>query len=179
MYRIVDQPRDGRIDASIDGARTYRGETVRTPQGEPSLELEAIRVIMAVEAPSLTVRFRVTTATWRTVESLDKSACSIGREKGRNFASSGAIAVKEGGTTLCLGHDVGAQEAIRLVAVDGEGKEHTPARESGFSGGDVRQIVSHFDLPPEAIQNFRVQTRPYDEIVMPDVATDPIPTDPR
>ena len=51
---------------------------------------------------------------------------------------------------------------VRLVAVDRDGEEHPADVRSGGGVKDFRQFVVEFDLPPEQIKEFRLQTRPYE-----------------
>jgi hypothetical protein len=62
---------------------------------------------------------------------------------------------------------------VRLVAVDREGKERSPLRSSGASTWGFYQVVSEFDLTPDQVAEFRLQTRPYEHLEIKDVALKP------
>jgi hypothetical protein len=62
------------------------------------------------------------------------------------------------------------EKSLRLVAVDGDGAEF-PGEIQGATGvKDFQQIVVEFDQPPEQINKFRLQTRPYEEVEIPGIA---------
>ena len=79
-----------------------------------------------------------------------------------------AIATKKG-TTLSVTHNI-QDKSVRLVAVDGDGKELPAEIRSGTGVKDFQQIVVEFDQPPEQIKEFRLQTRPYEEVEIPGIA---------
>jgi hypothetical protein len=64
-------------------------------------------------------------------------------------------------------------EEVRLVAVDREGKERSPLRNSGGSVRGFYQVVSEFDLTPDQVDEFRLQTRSYEHLEIKDVALKP------
>ena len=105
-----------------------------------------------------------------------------------------------GGTTITVAHNlVDANLHLRLVAVDRQGKEHQPsyyadagARTShsfvnhfgkehpaNYSSGATGEIFSmldtEFSLPPDQIQEFRVQSRPFERAEINDIALQPRP----
>jgi hypothetical protein len=59
---------------------------------------------------------------------------------------------------------------VRVVAVDGDGKELAAEDRSGTGVKDFTMIVVEFDKPPEQIKEFRLQTRPYEEVRIPRIA---------
>ena len=59
---------------------------------------------------------------------------------------------------------------MRLVAVDGDGEEFPGEIQSKTGVKDFTQIVVEFDHPPEQIKEFRLQTRPYEEVRIPGIA---------
>ncbi|WP_165250933.1 RNA polymerase sigma factor [Paludisphaera soli] len=179
VYRVAGRPDGGQVLALIDGADTIGYKNLPTSDEDPSTTSHAILATFPRSTTSLTVRFRVSCDAWETVKTLDTQASSTGGGKGRSLISSGAIADGGGGSTLCLAHDVGGSESLRVLAVDASGKEQSPSRVGSSSAGGFQQLIAKFALPPEAIREFRVQTRPCDEILMPDVATSPIGPAPR
>src|SRR5262249_45219912 len=59
---------------------------------------------------------------------------------------------------LSVTHNI-QEQPVRLVAIDADGEEHPAEIRSGSGVKDFRQLVVEFDLPPEQIKEFRVQTR--------------------
>jgi RNA polymerase sigma factor (sigma-70 family) len=76
------------------------------------------------------------------------------------------------GTVLTVCHDI-VGVAVRVVAVDQSGGERTPVHQTGGGVKDFHQIVAEFDLGPEAIQEYRLQTQGYERVEFPGVALKP------
>jgi hypothetical protein len=79
-----------------------------------------------------------------------------------------ARSVRVEGTALSVTHDI-QDKPVRVVAVDGDGNELAAEVRSGTGVKDFKQIVVEFDKPPEQIKEFRLQTRPYEEVKIPHV----------
>ena len=114
-----------------------------------------------------TIFFKVAAGPWNTVQTWGKDDGALASRDGPSFIFGGRIATRTG-TTLSVTHDI-LDKPMRLVAVDAEGKEHPGMVRSGSGVKDFRQLVVEFDLPPESIKEFRVQTRPYEEVEIPGV----------
>jgi hypothetical protein len=77
------------------------------------------------------------------------------------------------GTILTVSHNIG-NVAVRIVAVDRSGKERPHVNQIGSGGKDSYNIKAEFDLGPEAIQEYRLQTRPYERVEVKGIALKPI-----
>jgi hypothetical protein len=105
-----------------------------------------------------------------------------------------------GGTTIAVAHNlVDANLHLRLVAVDRQGKEHQPrhyedadahtshsfvnpfgtehpADYSSEATGEIFSMLdTEFSLPFDQIQEFRVQSRPFERAEINDIALQPRP----
>jgi hypothetical protein len=105
-----------------------------------------------------------------------------------------------GATTIAVAHNlVDANLHLRLVAVDRQGKEHQPSyyadagartahsfvnhfgkeHPANYSSGATGEIFSmldtEFSLPFDQIQEFRVQSRPFEQAEISDIALQPRP----
>ena len=136
--------------------------------GKPVPGLSEAVARFPADASTCTILFKVAAGPW-------KYRPDLGEESGRSwprtdasFIFGDAIATKKG-TTLSVTHNI-QNMAVRLVAVDDDGKEHPAEVRSGSGVKDFQQIVVEFDLPPEQIKEFRVQTRPYEEVEIPGIA---------
>jgi hypothetical protein len=118
-----------------------------------------------------TVRFEVATGPWVTVQTCGNSPSSRGTKNGPNYIFSRAIATKEG-AMLSVTHDL-SDVSVRLVAVDRKGNGHVAEVRSGGGVQGYHQLVVEFDLPPEKIEEFRVQTRHFERVEIPGVALNP------
>ena len=76
------------------------------------------------------------------------------------------------GVLRVVTHNIQDQDA-RLIAVDREGKERLSVRRSGNGAGGFSQMVREFDIRPDQVKEFRLQTRPFEEIAIKDVALKP------
>ncbi len=137
-----------------------------TRGGNPVPGLSEVITEFPVGTSTCTVNFKVAAGPWRTVRTWGKNPGSVGSLNG-SYIFSDAIATRTG-TTLSVTHDI-LDKSVRLVAVDGDGKEHPAMVRSGGGVKDFRQLVVEFELSPEAIQEFRFQARPYEEVEIPGV----------
>jgi hypothetical protein len=105
-----------------------------------------------------------------------------------------------GGTTITVAHNLlDVNLHIRLVAIDRQGKEHQasyyadadartshsfvnhlgrehPANYSSVASGEVLKLLdTEFSLPYDQIQEFRVQSRPFERAEIKDIALQPRP----
>jgi hypothetical protein len=106
----------------------------------------------------------------------------------------------QGGTTIAVAHNfVDANLHLRLVAVDRQGKEHQPSYYADAGARTSHSFVNHmgkehpanyssevtgeifsmldteFSLPFDQIQEFRVQSRPFERAEINDIALQPRP----
>ncbi|SIO56007.1 RNA polymerase sigma factor, sigma-70 family [Singulisphaera sp. GP187] len=128
--------------------------------GIPVSGLSEIVTFFPSGLDSSTIRFEVAAGPWKTVRTWGKSPGAVGSRE-VSYIFSAPIATKKG-TTLSVTHNI-QDVSVRLVAVDGEGKEHPAENRSGSGVGDYYQITGEFNLPPDQIEEFRVQTRPYEK----------------
>jgi hypothetical protein len=96
---------------------------------------------------------------------------ATGRRSGPNYIFSAAVAGKTG-TILTVSHDI-SDVAVRVVAVDRNGREQPDVGGSRSGVKDFSQIGAKFDLEPEAIKEYRLQTRPYERVTIPGIALKP------
>ena len=124
--------------------------------------------LLPADAEACTVRFEVAAGPWKTIATWDKHSGSVGSRFGPNYVHGRPIATTKG-TTLSVTHDI-QNNPVRLVAVDRDDKIH-PAEVRSVGGvKDFRQLVVEFDLTPEQIKEFRLQTRPYEAVEIPRIA---------
>lgn len=122
-------------------------------------------------APMCTVRVGVAGDEWQT------EATSTGRGTQATGTSQGGIVFAKAraiarGTAVVVAHSLSGVD-IRIVAVDGDGKEHGPASASAASSGGTQLHDLEFSLPPDGIREIRLQTRPYQWVEFRDVPLDP------
>jgi hypothetical protein len=135
--------------------------------GKPLPGLSEMTALLRADAGSGTVLFRVAAGPWKTIRIWGKDPGGVGGIDA-SYAFGRAIATVKG-TTISVTHDI-QDKPVRLVAVDGDGKELRAEIRSASGAKNFRQIVVEFDQPPEQIKEFWVQTRPYEEVRIPGIA---------
>lgn len=92
---------------------------------------------------------------------------------GPSYIFGDAVATRAG-TALTGTHDIKNVE-VRLVAVDHEGEEDPslPGFRGGASANGYSQFTARFDLAPEEIRKYRLQTCPYERAEIPGVPLKP------
>ncbi len=63
--------------------------------------------------------------------------------------------------------------ALRIIALDGDRQEHPGGIRQSLGVKNFQQIKVEFDLPPERIKSFQLQTRPYRELEIPGITLNP------
>ncbi len=136
--------------------------------GQPLPGLSETTAFLPAGAATCTVRFQVAAGPWKTIQTWEKNSGALSSRIGPSYIFSGAIATKEG-TALSVTHNI-QDKPVRLVAIGGDGEEFPGKVRSGSGVGDFQQITVEFDQPPEKIKEFHVQTRPYEEVEIPNIA---------
>jgi hypothetical protein len=162
--------------------------------------LRACVVSLRPDRTTGSVQIQFAAGAWKTETSDGGRALHGGvpvRRDGRKFYF-GTARPYQGGTTIAVAHNlVEANLHTRLVAVDFQGKEHPadryrdaaahaanvyldplgkehPANDSlETSGGILSMLDTEFDLPPDRIREFRVQSRPFERAEITNIALKP------
>jgi hypothetical protein len=139
--------------------------TVRK-NGRPLADVAAAAFVMPADQPTCTVRVGVAAGPW-TTEASGTGGSSQSREK-VSVAFGVARPVKDGVAITVSTNLVGPE--IRLVAVDADGAEHSPGQlQSSGAGGVLYQMNAVFNLPPERVREYWLQSRPYEWAEFPTV----------
>jgi RNA polymerase sigma factor (sigma-70 family) len=139
--------------------------------GRPLPGLSVMTAFVRADAETCTVRFKVAAGPWTTIETWQKNAGGTARRFGPSTIFGGAIATRTG-TAVAVTHDI-QDRPVRVIAIDGDGKELAADFRSSSGVKDFQQLVVEFDQPPERIKEFRLQTRPYEVVEIPRVALKP------
>jgi hypothetical protein len=124
-------------------------------------------IYLPADAATATVRFKVAAGPWKTIQTWGKGAGAVGGVEA-SYIFGGAIPTDKG-TTISVTHDI-RDKAVRLIAIDGDGKELLGQIRSMVGVKDFQQIATEFDQPPDQIKEFRLQTRTYEEVEIPRIA---------
>jgi hypothetical protein len=118
------------------------------------------------------VEFHAATGPWRTVGISDgRNPGGFSSKFGSSYIFGEAVAGKRG-TILTVSHDIG-DVAVRIAAVDRDGRERPHVGHTGTGVKDFYQIAAEFDLGLEAIREYRLQTRPYERVEIAGIALKP------
>jgi RNA polymerase sigma factor (sigma-70 family) len=173
VARITHVPATADYHWRVVGARSNSGGESRR-EGKPVPELHEFVAEFPPDLKSCTVRFEMAAGPWKTSQTWARSQGAIGNRFGPSYIFSAPIATTTG-TVLAVTHNIPNTLAVRLVAVDGNGQERAAKPKSGSGVGDFHQLVGEFDLPVNQIREFRVQTRPFEQIEIKDIALNPLP----
>jgi hypothetical protein len=136
--------------------------------GNPLPGLSEATAILPADAGTCTVLFKVAAGPWSTIEKWGKGEGAVGSRIGSSYIFGDAIATKKR-TTLSVTHNI-QDNAVRLIAIHDDGQELHAEIRSVSGVNDHQQIVVEFDQPPDRIKEFRLQTRPYEQVEIPRIA---------
>ncbi len=175
VARLTDIPAGAEHRWGINQSRANSEQTVELG-GKPIPGLSETVAVFPGGMKAGTVRFEVAAGPWQTVQTWETSPGGRANRSGPSYIFGEAIATKKG-TALPVTHNIPDVSSVRLVAVDLDGKERSAEVRSNTGVGDYHQLVGGFDLPPEQIKEFRVQTRPYKRVELQGVALKPVGSD--
>ncbi len=133
-----------------------------TRNGQPLPGLTEMTALLPADAADCTVLFKVAAGPWKTERTWGKNQGAVGRSVGPSYIFSRAIATEKG-TLIAVTHNV-QDKPVRIVAVDLDGNELPAEIRSGSGVMNFQQLVVEFGQPPDQIKEFRLQTRPYEEV---------------
>jgi hypothetical protein len=170
VYKVIavrwdGEPVDSATGWSIRPSRGSSGEKPRRAGREiPGLRVQV--VALPRELARCAVEFKLAAGAWKTVHT-GTGPSSAGAIR-RAYMFSEPIATQSG-VIVVVTHNIEDQD-VRLVAVDREGKEHLPlGHHSSVGAAGFKQIVREFDLPPAEVEEFQLQTRPFEHLEIKDV----------
>jgi RNA polymerase sigma factor (sigma-70 family) len=169
VVRLTGIPKGADQNLSITEAQgCYRGPAKRDEKVIP--DLTELNATFPPGTRTGTVRFSVAADPWHTELTVGKSSAAIGAASA-SYIFGDAIPTKQG-TSLTVTHSLNGP-ALRVLAIDVDDKEHPGGIRSSLGVTGFQQIKIEFDLPTEQIQNFRLQTRPYQTVEIPGIALEP------
>jgi hypothetical protein len=173
VVRVSKLPAGADYRCSIDQTRGgSRGSASLNGKSVPDLFMLITTVPEVLAACS--VRFEVAVGPWRTIRTWATAAGAVGgNSEEPSFMFSEAIATKTG-TKCVVTHNIRNDVAFRFVAIDNSGNEHPASTPIAVGTGGFFQVSAEFDLSPGQIKEFRVQTRPFEKLEIPNVALNPL-----
>jgi len=171
VVRVTGLARDAEFSWGVREANGgSKGRAMRNRQPIPNLH-ETVSGFPD-DSPFCTIRFAVADGPWQTLATSDGHSFAQSNANGPSFCFAEPIATKSSGTALVVTHDI-QEVATRLVAVDGKGQEHAPSKTSGGGVKGFSLLSAEFDLSPDQIREYRLQTRPYKHAEIPNVSLRP------
>jgi RNA polymerase sigma factor (sigma-70 family) len=165
VVRVTGIPAGADQDLSITEAQACsRGPARRDDKDIP--ELTELTANFPTGTHTGTVRFQVAADPWHRELTVGKSTAAIGAATA-GYIFGDAIPSKKG-TSLAVTHNVQGM-ALRVLAIDVNGKEHPGGIRSSLGVTGFQLIKIEFDLPPEQIRHFLLQTRPYQRVEIPGI----------
>jgi hypothetical protein len=140
--------------------------------GKPASDLQYYEATFPSELAECEVRARVAADIWLTEAANDGAGGVSMVQNGHNFDFGKArrfAASSRSGTAMAVAHNIAGRDK-RLVAVDRGGKTHTGVHSISPSGEGNCLLDAEFDLPPDRIREFQVQSRPFEEAVIAGIA---------
>ncbi|APW62736.1 ECF RNA polymerase sigma factor SigW [Paludisphaera borealis] len=152
------------------GQQVSKGIAKRNGKAVP--DLSESTVLFERERKSCTIYFQVHTSPWKTMRMFGKSESASGSISGPSFITSEAIATEKG-TKWTITHNFPDDKPFRVVAIDQNDVEHPARNHSGLGVPSFQQLNMEFDLLPDQIKQFLVQTRGLEKIEIPNIMLDP------
>jgi hypothetical protein len=115
------------------------------------------------------VHFDLAVGPWVTEQVAEKS---IGIERGDRAFFFGKPREIRQGTAIAVAHNITDRD-VRVVAVDRDGREHSPRSTSSGGATHLKMLDVEFDLAPGQIREYQLQSRPVGRFEIKNVALQP------
>jgi RNA polymerase sigma factor (sigma-70 family) len=168
--RVTGLPADANSGLRVKeaGGRAY---SLAKKDGKEVPGVNTVLVGLPKDLATCTAQFHAATGPWKTMGISDGRSPRGVSKPGLSYTFEEAVAGGKG-TILTVSHNIG-NDAVRIVAVDRSGKERPHVNEIGSGGKDSYNIRAEFDLDPDAIQEYRLQTRPFERVEVKGIALKP------
>jgi RNA polymerase sigma factor (sigma-70 family) len=167
LVRLDQIPLGADHEWTIIDARGHNRRPARRG-GKPVPGLSETVASVRADTSSCTVRFKVAAGPWNTIATGGKDVFGGGTAAVGSYIFGYPTASAQG-TTLSVTHNINDQ-CVRIVAVGNDGKVTAGLIRSTIDVTAFRQIQLEFDPPPDEIKEFRLETRPYEQVEIPLIA---------
>ena len=127
-----------------------------------------MRSSLPADAGTCTARFKVEAGSWKTILTWEKGSGGVDLPDGTTILHGEPMAARVG-TMQSVTHNI-RDKSVRLVAVAEDGEELSCGAWSFLVAKDFQHMDFICDRPPERIKEYRLQTRPYEEVEIPHIA---------
>ena len=157
VVRITGLPKDAGLEWSTSQSRSRRMAIPRRA-GQPVTELQAVIAEFPPGQSTCDVHFDLALGEWSTAQVFDGHG-TIAIQKDDQEVFFGRAREFNEGTAIAVAHNI-AERAVRVIAIDEDGKEHQPRNRSSGGSGHLYGLDVEFNLPPSKIREYRLQSRP-------------------
>ncbi len=136
--------------------------------GQPAKGLEYCEATFQRNRSHSDVQVKIAAGAWLTVAANNGAAgvAYFRTEHKFNFGKARPCAANgRSGTAIAVAHNITGGDK-RLIAVGRDGKTHVGFHSIAPSGEPIRLLDAEFDLPPDQIKEYQVQSRPFEEVVI-------------
>ncbi len=160
--RIDHQPEaSDAISVNMTPSPSSTSSSTPMASGKPANGIKARVCGFANDPKTVDIKFTIASGPWETKHASEHGgSSSSGSDEGFIFSTPHANGKRTSMVVVFYLKETTGDK--RLVAVDQDGKEHTSGSSFGTSIKDIYFLDSTFDLKPNQIKEYRLQTRPYD-----------------
>jgi RNA polymerase sigma factor (sigma-70 family) len=167
VVRLARIPDGANCKWSITEAGGW-GEAPAKRDGKLVPGLREMITSLPADAGTCTAHFKVEAGSWRTILTWEKGSGGEDLPDGTTILHGEPIATRVG-TMQSVTHNI-RDKSVRLVAVAEDGEELSCGAWSFLVAKDFQHMDFICDRPPERIKEYRLQTRPYEEVEIPHIA---------
>jgi hypothetical protein len=167
VVRLVRIPDGANYGLSITEA-SLQGQAPAKRDGKLVPGLREMTAWLPADAGTCTAHFKVEAGSWRTILTWEKGSGGADLPDGSTILHGEPIATRVG-TVQSVTHNI-REKSVRLVAVAEDGAELSCEARSFVVAKDFQHLDFLCDRPPERIKEYRLQTRPYEEVEIPHIA---------
>lgn len=168
VVRVAGLPENVSLNWHPSDCRSYG---MGAPQKDGG-DVPDLRRVVAEFTDGLTtgvVHFDLPLGPWVTEQVAEYTA---GIEKGDRAYFFGKPRPIRQGTAIAVAHNI-ADRDVRVVAVGRDGREHPAYSVSSGGGKRLRMLDAEFDVPPDQVREYRLQSRPLGRFEIKNVALQP------
>jgi hypothetical protein len=167
VVRLARIPDGANYGLSITEA-SLQGQEPAKRDGQLVPGLREMTAWLPADAGTCTAHFKVEAGSWRTILTWEKGSGGEDLPDGSTILHGQPIATRVG-TVQSVTHNI-RDKAVRLVAVAEDGAELSCGAWSFVVAKDFQHLDFICDRPPERLKEYRLQTRPYEEVEIPHIA---------
>jgi beta-lactamase regulating signal transducer with metallopeptidase domain len=168
VARITGIPEQAAVNWYPTQCRS-RGTPAPQRGGMPVPDLQRVVAEFPPGLATCVVHFDLAVGPWATEQVAEKS---IGIERGDRAFFFGKPRENRQGTAIAIAHNINDRD-VRVVAVGRDGQERGARSTTSGGARHLKMLDVEFDLPPDQIREYRLQSRPVGRFEIKNVALQP------